>query len=229
LDFAEEDICFLEELVSGKYSQYVLIDWWKELKCRVERMNWWEKSYLFLWDFLIVFSFRRKNSEKAWMFEIVANNKNSVDVDKFDYLARDSYNCGVISSYDFKRYVHFIDLLRFSLHFRLMIHSRVINNEICYHAKEGSCYLNIPWSHLAGWNLNSLFHTRYSLFKQIYTHRTGTSQFFFSLFIYLFIYLILIYLFYFILIYYYYYFIYFFSFSVYHHENFVNYLTCSHK
>jgi hypothetical protein len=26
LDFAEEDICFLEELVSGKYSQYVLID-----------------------------------------------------------------------------------------------------------------------------------------------------------------------------------------------------------
>lgn len=110
LDYAEEDICFLEELVSGKYSQ--------------------------------------KNAHKAWMFEIVANNKNSVDVDKFDYLARDSYNCGVISSYDFKR---------------LMIHSRVINNEICYHAKEG-------------WNLNSLFHTRYSLFKQIYTHRTGTSM-----------------------------------------------------
>jgi len=109
LDYSENDICFLEELVSGNYSQ--------------------------------------KNQEKAWMFEIVANNRNSVDVDKFDYLARDSYNCGVIASYDFKR---------------LMIHSRVINNEICYHAKEG-------------WNLNSLFHTRYSLFKQIYTHRTSTA------------------------------------------------------
>jgi len=82
------------------------------------------------------------------MFEIVANNRNSVDVDKFDYLARDSYNCGVTLGYDFKR---------------LMMHSRVINNEICYHAKEG-------------WNLNSLFHTRYSLFKQIYTHRTSTSM-----------------------------------------------------
>jgi HD superfamily phosphohydrolase len=109
LDYDETEIGFLEELVSGNYSQ--------------------------------------KNQDKAWMFEIVANNRNSVDVDKFDYLARDSYNCGVIASYDFKR---------------LMIHSRVIDNEICYHAKEG-------------WNLNSLFHTRYSLFKQIYTHRTGTS------------------------------------------------------
>jgi len=81
------------------------------------------------------------------MFEIVANKKNSVDVDKFDYLARDCYNCGIKSSYDFSR---------------LMIFSRVINNEICYHQKEG-------------WNLNSLFNTRYSLFKQVYSHKVGNS------------------------------------------------------
>jgi len=87
------------------------------------------------------------SKEKAWMFEIVANKKNSVDVDKFDYLARDCYNCGINSSYDFSR---------------LMIFSRVINNEICYHQKEG-------------WNLNSLFNTRYSLFKQVYSHKAGNS------------------------------------------------------
>lgn len=38
---------------------------------------------------------------------------------------------------------------------RLLIFSRVINNEICFHAKEG-------------WNLNSLFNSRYSMFKQVY-------------------------------------------------------------
>lgn len=81
------------------------------------------------------------------MYEIVANKKNSVDVDKFDYLARDCYNCGIKSSYDFSR---------------LMIFSRVINNEICFHQKEG-------------WNLNSLFNTRYSLFKQVYSHKVGNS------------------------------------------------------
>jgi len=45
---------------------------------------------------------------------------------------------------------------------RLLIFSRVIDNEICYHAKEG-------------WNLNSLFNTRYSMFKQVYSHRVGNS------------------------------------------------------
>jgi len=107
--FEEDDICFIEELISGKYS--------------------------------------KKHMEKAWMFEIVANRRNAVDVDKFDYLARDCYNCGIKSSYDFSR---------------LMIFSRVINNEICFHQKEG-------------WNLNSLFNTRYSLFKQVYSHKVGNA------------------------------------------------------
>jgi len=39
------------------------------------------------------------------MFDIVSNQRNSVDVDKFDYLARDCYNLGIKSSYDFSRFV----------------------------------------------------------------------------------------------------------------------------
>ena len=35
-----------------------------------------------------------------WIFEIISNKKNSIDVDKFDYLTRDSYNLG-INSYNF--------------------------------------------------------------------------------------------------------------------------------
>jgi len=33
--------------------------------------------------------------DKNWMFEIVANKRNSFDVDKLDYLCRDNYHCGL--------------------------------------------------------------------------------------------------------------------------------------
>ena len=84
---------------------------------------------------------------RMWMYDIVANKRNSIDVDKWDYLARDCYNLGIKSSYD---------------HSRLMSYSRVIENEICYHAKEA-------------YNIYEMFHTRYSLFKQVYSHRVGKS------------------------------------------------------
>lgn len=92
----------------------------------------------------------RSNSryeDRKFLFDIVANKKNSVDVDKFDYIERDTYNLGLRSSYDPKR---------------LLVYSRVINNEICYHQKEV-------------YNVYEMFHTRYSLFKQIYTHRVGKA------------------------------------------------------
>ena len=36
-----------------------------------------------------------KDNSKKWMFEIVANKRNSFDVDKLDYLCRDDYHCGL--------------------------------------------------------------------------------------------------------------------------------------
>lgn len=83
--------------------------------------------------------------ERRFLFDIVANRRNSVDVDKFDYIERDAHNLGLRSSYDAKR---------------LLVYSRVVDNEICYHHKEV-------------YNLYEMFHTRYSLFKRIYTHRVG--------------------------------------------------------
>lgn len=66
-----------------------------------------------------------------------------MDVDKFDYLARDCLNLGMKTSYDFSR---------------LMLAGRVIGGEICFHAKEV-------------YNVYEMFHTRYSLHKQVYSHR----------------------------------------------------------
>lgn len=95
-------------------------------------------------QFECLYCFSQAN-DRAFLFDIVANKRNSLDVDKFDYIERDCYNLGAKSSYDAKR---------------LMWFSRVIDNQICYHEKEV-------------YNLYEIFHTRYSLFKQMYTHRKG--------------------------------------------------------
>ncbi|KCV73444.1 hypothetical protein H696_00980 [Fonticula alba] len=82
-----------------------------------------------------------------YIYQIVANESSGVDVDKFDYINRDCHNVGLKTSYDFGR---------------LMDSARVVNDEITFPQKEV-------------FNLYEMFHTRYSLFKRIYTHRVGTS------------------------------------------------------
>ncbi|KAL0481269.1 deoxynucleoside triphosphate triphosphohydrolase SAMHD1 [Acrasis kona] len=88
-----------------------------------------------------------EDSDRKFLYQIVANKTNSIDVDKFDYLQRDSMNLGYKSSYDATR------LLKFS---------KVINDEICFSSKEV-------------YNLYEMFHTRYSLHKQVYSHRVGKA------------------------------------------------------
>ena len=44
---------------------------------------------------------------RRWLADIVANGRNGIDVDKFDYLARDSLQCGVKVSCDFNRLMCF--------------------------------------------------------------------------------------------------------------------------
>jgi HD superfamily phosphohydrolase len=60
-------------------------------------------------------------ADQKFLYQIVANKTNSVDVDKFDYIARDCFNTGHKSSYDYSR---------------LMSFSKVVNGEICFQSKE---------------------------------------------------------------------------------------------
>ena len=87
-------------------------------------------------------------AEDHYLYEIVSNEENSVDVDKFDYICRDSYNVGI-------KAVHFD-------YNRLIESSRVIDNKICFHSKND-------------YNIYGLFQSRYKLFKDIYTEKSSLA------------------------------------------------------
>ncbi|XP_042563449.1 deoxynucleoside triphosphate triphosphohydrolase SAMHD1-like [Clupea harengus] len=85
--------------------------------------------------------------EKSFLYEIVANKRNGIDVDKWDYFARDCYHLGIKNSFDYQR------ILRFS---------RVCDVEgkksICIREKEV-------------WNMYDMFHTRSGLHRRAYQHK----------------------------------------------------------
>lgn len=79
-----------------------------------------------------------------WIFEILSNNINGIDVDKFDYMARDTSSSGISSGFDFNR---------------LLIFARVINDHICYPIK------------IKG-NIFQMYELRFNLHRYIYNHKT---------------------------------------------------------
>ncbi|KAI0317682.1 hypothetical protein OF83DRAFT_1120014 [Amylostereum chailletii] len=86
-------------------------------------------------------------NEKPFLFEIVANKRNGIDVDKFDYIARDGRAIG--------------DQQNLSLA-RLIKSARVIENQICYDIKDAN-------------QIYELCYTRFSLHKRIYNHKTAKA------------------------------------------------------
>jgi len=80
--------------------------------------------------------------DKHFLYDIVANGRNGIDVDKFDYIDRDCRACGLGSNFQY---------------WRLMEGMRVMGDEICYPAKD---YLSI----------HKLFSTRADLHRTVYTH-----------------------------------------------------------
>lgn len=97
-----------------------------------------------------------KNYIYKFLFDIVANKRNSIDVDKFDYMTRDSHHLGLKDAYfDYTS---------------LMKQARVIKDEICYPYKV-SYYLMIYLLSQFAHKVYELFHARYKLFKNVYINR----------------------------------------------------------
>ncbi|KAH6826762.1 HD domain-containing metal-dependent phosphohydrolase family protein [Perilla frutescens var. hirtella] len=84
----------------------------------------------------------KSSKEKLFLYDIVANGRNGIDVDKFDYIVRDSRACGLGCNFEFQRVLETM---------------RVIEDEICYRTKE---YLTI----------HKLFAARADLHRTVYMH-----------------------------------------------------------
>ncbi|XP_075701887.1 deoxynucleoside triphosphate triphosphohydrolase SAMHD1-like [Rhinoderma darwinii] len=89
--------------------------------------------------------------QKSFLYEIVANKQNGIDVDKMDYFARDCYHLGMQNNFDYKRYFAFARVCE-------------VGNKkhICLREKEV-------------WNMYDLFYTRFSLHKRAYQHRVSNA------------------------------------------------------
>lgn len=90
-----------------------------------------------------------RGKEKSFLYEIVANKRNGIDVDKWDYFARDSLYLGVSCSFDWRRCMMFARVLE-----------KDGEKQICTRDKEVT-------------NLYSMFHTRYTLHQRAYQHKVS--------------------------------------------------------
>ncbi|RXN27968.1 deoxynucleoside triphosphate triphosphohydrolase SAMHD1-like protein [Labeo rohita] len=115
----DEDIIFIEELIQGRTSS---------------DSKWTAKG---------------RPENKSFLYEIVANKLNGIDVDKWDYLARDCHYLGIPNGFD---------------HQRLLKSARVCKvdgrNHICFRDKVAD-------------DVYGMFHTRYTLHRQALQHKIG--------------------------------------------------------
>ncbi|ELU14782.1 hypothetical protein CAPTEDRAFT_132479, partial [Capitella teleta] len=90
-----------------------------------------------------------REKEKQFLYEIVANKRNGIDVDKMDYFARDCHHLGIRNPFDHLRYMKFARVLKVEDH-----------REICLRDKEVK-------------SMYDMFYTRLNLHRQAYSHKTN--------------------------------------------------------
>tara|TARA_B100000767_G_C19752979_1_gene531656 strand:- start:1125 stop:2225 length:1101 start_codon:yes stop_codon:yes gene_type:complete len=83
---------------------------------------------------------------KGFLYKIVNNKDNGIDVDKFDYVKRDSFYLGMSFGFDSSRIIK---------------HVRIINNQICFLDK-------------TFFDIQELFEVRDKLHQRVYQHHTNT-------------------------------------------------------
>ncbi|KAK5923782.1 hypothetical protein CgunFtcFv8_000720 [Champsocephalus gunnari] len=91
--------------------------------------------------------YKERLKKKSFLYEIVANKRNGIDVDKFDYFARDCHHLGIKNNFDHDRFIKFARVCEVDGQKHICIRDKEVNN------------------------LYDLFHTRFSLHRRAYQHR----------------------------------------------------------
>ncbi|XP_048205098.1 deoxynucleoside triphosphate triphosphohydrolase SAMHD1 isoform X3 [Perognathus longimembris pacificus] len=118
----EEDICFIKEQIAGILDSPVKGSLWQ---------------------------YKGRPKQKSFLYEIVANKRNGIDVDKWDYFARDCHHLGIQNNFDYKRFLKFVRVCEVE-----------DEKHICTREKEVG-------------NLYDMFHTRNCLHRRAYQHKVG--------------------------------------------------------
>ncbi|XP_044066529.1 uncharacterized protein LOC122882805 [Siniperca chuatsi] len=98
----------------------------------------------------LVWPYKGRPEDKSFLYEIVANKRNGVDVDKFDYFARDCHHLGIQNNFDHRRFMMFARVCE--------VDGR---KQICTRDKEED-------------NMYEMFHTRMCLHRRAYQHKVNT-------------------------------------------------------
>ncbi|KAK0062607.1 deoxynucleoside triphosphate triphosphohydrolase SAMHD1, partial [Biomphalaria pfeifferi] len=95
-----------------------------------------------------------REKHKHYLYEIVSNKRNGIDVDKWDYFARDCHHLGIKNNFDHNRFMKFARVIKA----KGKDTDKEAEWQICIRDKEIS-------------NLYNMFYTRYTLHKTAYQHR----------------------------------------------------------
>uniref|UniRef100_A0A673B317 Deoxynucleoside triphosphate triphosphohydrolase SAMHD1 n=1 Tax=Sphaeramia orbicularis TaxID=375764 RepID=A0A673B317_9TELE len=93
--------------------------------------------------------YKGRTEDKSFLYEIVANKRNGIDVDKWDYFARDCSQLGIQNNFDYRRFLKFARVCEVDG-----------QKNICTRDKEVG-------------NLYDMFHTRNCLHRRAYQHKVG--------------------------------------------------------
>ncbi|XP_029013290.1 deoxynucleoside triphosphate triphosphohydrolase SAMHD1-like [Betta splendens] len=93
-------------------------------------------------------TYEGRTDDKYFLYEIVSNSTNGVDVDKFDYFARDCHYLGLQNNFDHRRYLEFA--------------------RVC-EADDGKTHICVRDKEVD--NVYDIFQTRYRLHKRAYQHK----------------------------------------------------------
>ena len=89
-----------------------------------------------------------EENKNNWLYQIIANKYCSIDVDKIDYIQRDSYHLGFGLSEKYERLITMADV-------------KLLDNNLV-----------LAWPEKLQDEIMSLFETRYRLHKKVYCHHT---------------------------------------------------------
>eukprot|EP00117_Sycon_ciliatum_P003898 scpid93023/ scgid8498/ SAM domain and HD domain-containing protein 1; Dendritic cell-derived IFNG-induced protein; Monocyte protein 5 len=119
---SEQDVIFIEEMIAGpQHGQDSDRDW----------------------------KYEGRGKDKSFLYEIIANKRTGIDVDKWDYFARDCHHLGIANMFDYRRFMQFARVIEVEKTLR-----------ICTRDKEVG-------------NLYDMFHTRDALHRRAYQHKTS--------------------------------------------------------